>query len=203
MAGPLDWNFQNTSYSWAWQLNPTFGIDGFTSYYFLRVAQQYCMLQEIPPSLKSGFYHFDFRNKVVKRNQIESLKREVASIINIQNDCPPRDIDWANDLESEKKEHHALRDYIRRHIGLELKVVVPDVSLNPTPKQTQMEHVIREGDKALAKVERLAQKTKPLRRILCEPIAFWSFDHIPLELFFYALIGCIRIFFFHFPRYDG
>ncbi|KAL3735144.1 hypothetical protein ACJRO7_024306 [Eucalyptus globulus] len=136
------------------------------SYYPLRVVRQYRVLQEIPPPLKLGLFRFDFRDKVVKGNQIEDMKKEVENIINILHHCPPRDIEWVTELEGEMREHHASRGYIDRRIEPEVTVVIPKFPTKPTPKEIQMRRIIRERDEALAKVERLTETNKRIRKLL-------------------------------------
>jgi len=70
------------------------------------------------------------------------------------------------ELEGEMKLHHASRDYIIHYLEPELKVIIPHVLLNLTPREAHMWRLIRDRDEALAKMERLAEENKRLRQEL-------------------------------------
>ncbi|XP_056166905.1 uncharacterized protein LOC130138026 [Syzygium oleosum] len=145
---------------------PLLGLTGSTSYYPLRAARQFYVLQEIPPPLKSGLFRFDFRNGVIKGDQLEELKNEMKRIIDLLYCYQPKDVERATDLEGSMKEHHASKEYIARRVEPELAVTIPKFPVIATPKETQMGRIIRERDEALAEAEHWQKAYKRVRNML-------------------------------------
>ncbi|KAL3740080.1 hypothetical protein ACJRO7_021369 [Eucalyptus globulus] len=140
---------------------PLLGITGVTSYYPLRVARQYRVVQDLPPPLKLGLFQARFTAKDGDH------KKELRCIEQAWIACRAQKLSLPEDeLEGKEKTYYATARYIRQHkIPTEYLPKVPDVTEKPT-RQAELNHHKRKIEELEEQAKKDAKEKRQLRRAL-------------------------------------
>ncbi|KAL3718684.1 hypothetical protein ACJRO7_003755 [Eucalyptus globulus] len=140
---------------------PLLGITGATSYYPLRVARQYRVVQDLPPPLKLGLFQVRFTAKD------DDHKKQLRYIEQAWLACHEQKLSLPEDeLEGKEKIYYATARYIRQHkIPTEFLPKVPNVTEKPT-RQAELNRHKRKIEELEKQAKKDAKEKRQLRRAL-------------------------------------
>jgi len=140
---------------------PLLGITGATSYYPLRVARQYRVVQDLPPPLKLGLFQVRFTTMDGDHKKWLRCVEQAWLACHEQKLSLPEE-----ELEGKEKTYYATIRYIRQHkIPTEYLPKIPNVTERPT-RQAELNRHKRKIEELEKQAKKDAKEKRQLRRAL-------------------------------------